>query len=120
MCYIADDDVKRIVKDVSKLDIVVYDKQFKDGSGTAMTYVPDGYVAIIPEGPLGNTWYGTTPEEADLRDSENVKVAIVNTGVAITQIVDEHPVNVNTLASEIVLPSYERMDECYLLKVTNP
>ena len=45
------------------------------------------------------------------------QVAIVNTGVAITQIIDPHPVNVNTFASEIVLPSYERMDEVVLLKV---
>ena len=26
----------------------------------------DGYVAMIPAGDLGGTWYGTTPEEADL------------------------------------------------------
>jgi hypothetical protein len=44
-------------------------------------------------------------------------VQIVDTGVALTQIVDAHPVNVNTFASEIVLPSYERMDEVALLKV---
>ena len=53
-------------------------------------------------------------EEADLRE----KCAIVNTGVAITQIKDEHPVNLNTFASEIVLPSFERMDDIAVLKVT--
>ena len=39
------------------------------------------------------------------------------TGIAVTQIVDPHPVNLNTFASEIVLPSYERMDEVAVLKV---
>jgi hypothetical protein len=39
--------------------------------------------------------------------------------VAITQILDEHPVNLNTFASEIVLPSYERMSEVALLKVVS-
>ena len=45
------------------------------------------------------------------------QVQIVETGIAVTQIVDPHPVNLNTFASEIVLPSYERMDEVAVLKV---
>ena len=42
---------------------------------------------------------------------------LVNTGVAITRIIEEHPVNTNIFASEIVLPSYERMDEVAVIKV---
>ena len=41
----------------------------------------------------------------------------MNNGIALTQIVDTHPVNINTFASEIVLPSYERMNEVALIKV---
>lgn len=116
--YISDADVKAVIKDVTGFDIYVYDKQYKDESKVAHSFVPDDYVAVIPEGPIGNTWYGTTPEEADLRGgASKAQVALVNTGVAITQILDEHPVNLNTFASEIVLPSYERMNECALLKV---
>ena len=37
--------------------------------------------------------------------------------MAITRIIESHPVNINTPASEIVLPSYERMDEVAVLKV---
>ena len=44
-------------------------------------------------------------------------VEIVDTGVAVTQIVEPHPVNVNTLVSEIILPSYEQMDKVAVLKV---
>ena len=44
-------------------------------------------------------------------------VSIVENGIAITQEVTINPVNVNTFASEIVLPSFERMDEVALLKV---
>lgn len=117
--YISDGDVKRVFADTNGIAFIVYDKQYKNESGTAAKFVPDGYVAILPEGALGSTWYGTTPEEADLRGgASDAKVAIVNTGVAITQIVDTHPVNINTFASEIVLPSYERMNEVALLKVT--
>jgi len=117
--YISDADVAQIVKDLLGIDIAVYDKRYKNESGVSAKFVPDYYVALVPgDGTLGNTWYGTTPEEADLRGgASNAQVAIVNTGVAVTQIIDSHPVNVNTFASEIVLPSFERMDSCALLKV---
>lgn len=118
VAYISDGDVKQIVKDLLGITVVVYDKQYKNESGTAAKFAPDDYVALVPDGALGRLWYGTTPEEADLLGKQSdAKVAIVNTGVAITQIIDPHPVNVNTFASEIVLPSWERMDECALIKV---
>ena len=83
-----------------------------------MKYYPDGYVTLLPAHPLGNTWYGTTPEEFDLM-SGNVaaSVSIVNTGVAVTTIKEAHPVNVQTIVSEIVLPSFEKMDDIYVIKV---
>lgn len=119
--YLTDGDIRAVFADTNGVQFVVYDKQYKDESGVAHKFVPDGYVAFIPDGPLGSTWYGTTPEEADLRGgASKAQVAIVNTGVAVTQILDEHPVNLNTFASEIVLPSYERMTEVALLKVVNP
>ena len=117
MGYLTDAEVKSVVEGTSGLQIAVYDKQFKDEDGVAHAFVPDGYVSLIPAGNLGNTWYGTTPEEADLRGSSDAEVSIVNTGVAITRIVEPHPVNINTFASEIVLPSFERMDEVAVLKV---
>lgn len=115
--YLTDAEVKAIVEATSGLRIAVYDKQFRDESKTAKKFVPDGYVALLPDGPVGSTWYGTTPEEADLRGSSSADVSIVNTGVAITRVVESHPVNTNIFASEIVLPSYERMDEVACLKV---
>lgn len=115
--YITDALAAAFVKDLLDLNIAVYDKQYKNESGTAGQFVPDGYVSMIPDGALGNTWYGTTPEEADLMASKTAEVALVNTGVAVTRIVEPQPVNVNIIASEIVLPSFERMNECGLLKV---
>ena len=115
--YLTDAEVAAVVRGTSGLNIVVYDKQYKDESGVAHAFVPNGYVALVPAGNLGSTWYGTTPEEADLIGSSAAEVAIVNTGVALTRIVEPHPVNINLFASEIVLPSYERMDEVALLKV---
>lgn len=115
--YLTDDEVKNVVGGTSRIQIAIYDKQYKDESGIAHAFVPDGYVAMIPAGDLGSTWYGTTPEEADLIASPTAEVELVNTGVAITRIIEEHPVNTNIFASEIVLPSYERMDEVAVIKV---
>ena len=115
--YLTDAEAKAVVQGTSGLQVAVYDKQYKDESGVAHSFVPDGYVCLIPSGNLGDTWYGTTPEEADLQGSNSAEVSIVNTGVAISREIQNHPVNINTFASEIVLPSFERMDSVGVLKV---
>ena len=116
--YLTDAQIITVLKDALGLaGIIVYDKQYKDEDGVTHKFVPDYYVAVLPNGTLGNTWRGTTPEEADLMGSGEADVAVVNNGIAITQILDTHPVNLNTFASEIVLPSYERMNEVAVLKV---
>lgn len=117
--YLTDAEVKAVVADTLGVQIVIYDKVYRDEDKVAHKFVPDGRVSLIPAGPLGNTWYGTTPEEADLYGNPAASVAIVNTGVAITRIVDTHPVNLNTFASEIVLPSFERIDEVGILVVVS-
>lgn len=115
--YLTDAEVKAVVEATAGARIAIYDKQYRDESKVAHKFVPDGYVCLIPDGNLGSTWYGTTPEEADLQGSSSAEVSIINTGVAITREIQNHPVNINTFASEIVLPSYERMDEVAVLKV---
>ena len=116
--YLTDAQIVSVLKDALGLTgVVVYDKKYVDESGNTHKFVPDNYVAVIPDGALGNTWRGTTPEEADLIGNTQADVAVVENGIAITQILDPHPVNLNTFASEIVLPSYERMDEVALIKV---
>ena len=109
--------LKNVVSSLLGINIVVYDKQYKDENGTAKKFMPDDAVVLIPRGPLGSTWRGTTPEEADLLNGSTADVAIVNDGIAIARIITPHPVNVEIYASEIVLPSFERMDEVMVLKV---
>lgn len=77
---------------------------------------PDGVVSLIPAtGTLGSTWYGTTPEEADLMAQADVDVRIVNTGVAITSHIKYHPVNIETIVSQIVLPSFEGVERVHII-----
>ena len=100
------------------LSVAIYNKKYRDESGALQNFFPDDYFTLIPEGNLGNTFYGTTPEESDLLTGQSVAdVSIVNTGVAITTIKEPHPVNVETIVSEIVLPSFETIDNIFAAKV---
>ena len=81
--YLTENEVKAVVESTSGLRIAIYDKQYRDESKVAHSFVPNGYVCLIPDGTLGGTWYGTTPEEADLRGASSAEVSIVNTGLPL-------------------------------------
>lgn len=109
--------IKQYIEEELNVNIVIYNKQFKDETGTAKKFYPDNIIMMLPEGQLGTTWYGTTPEERKLTANPTADVSIVNTGVAVAVTVTNDPVNTKTTVSEIVLPSFERMNECYALEV---
>lgn len=109
---------KAYVETETVLTIMTYDKMFKNEEQVDTKFYPDNYVTLLPGYSLGNTWYGTTPEEFDLMTGNtDASVSIVNTGVAVTTYKEPHPVNVVTVVSEIVLPSFERMSDVYVIKV---
>lgn len=110
--------VQAYVEEELGIKIVTYNKKFKDEAGTEHAFYPDNIVMMLPNGALGSSWYGTTPEEADLIGGQTgADVSIVNTGVAVTVHQTTHPVNTETIVSEIVLPSFERMNETCALEV---
>lgn len=109
--------VKSFVEEELSIQIIIYNKQFKDETGTAKKFYPDNIVMMLPNGALGSTWYGVTPEERSLAGSGEAKVSLVNTGVAVAVTTTSDPVNTKTTVSEIVLPSFERMDECYAIEI---
>lgn len=117
VAYLRANDVRSVIDDANGIDFIIYDKKYRDEDRVTHKFVPDGYVCLIPDGTLGQTYYGTTPEEADLRGVGGAEVSIVNTGVAITRIIEPHPVNINIFASEIVLPTFPRMDDMLVMKV---
>lgn len=109
--------IKEFVEEELGVQIIVYNKQYRNENGVAQKFYADNIIAMLPSGAIGSTWYGTTPEEADLQDNTSADVAIVNTGIAITTSRTSDPVNVQIKASEIVLPSWENADNCYFLQV---
>lgn len=116
--FMTDNRVKEIFANELGITILVYTKQYKDETGSTKKFYPDGMVTLLPEGTLGSTWKGVTPEERTLAGAGNgAKVVVVDNGTAVTVVVSDDPVQTKTKVSEIVLPSFERMDETYMIKV---
>ena len=116
--FIEESDVKKFIRESEslKLEILVYDKLFIDDSGAEKTFIPDGMVALLPgKTALGSTKYGKTPEERS-GDLSIGNLSIVNTGVAVYTYTTPHPIVTQCIVSEIVLPTFERMDDTYAIK----
>ena len=101
------------------LEVVVNKKRYIDESGNTQSFMPEHTFVLFPEGDLGRTWFGTTPEESDLLASSAANVSIVDTGVAVTTVQKTDPVNVETKVTMICLPSFETADQVYIMD-TNP
>lgn len=99
------------------LNVAIYNKRYKDEAGTVHKFMPNDTFVLMPEGALGNTWFGTTPEEADLMGSSAANVSITDTGVAVTTIRKTDPVNVETKVSQIILPSFEEADHVLIADI---
>ena len=112
---ITTDVARRYIESETKVKIVVNDNVYVDEQGASHKYIPDDTIVFMPDGILGYTNLGTTPEESDLINNLNANVSIVNEGVAVTtsQMVD--PVNVDTKVSMIALPSFEEADKVVIV-----
>ena len=118
--YKTDAAVKTAIREATGLDVLVYDKSYKGADGNAVNFYPDDQVTLIPEGNLGKTFFGTTPEMRSARQVANVDVSVIDTGISVaTKPSYGPPYKFETTASEIVLPSYERMDETFVIKVAS-
>lgn len=117
--YATQPEVLNVIKAYNETDIIVYDGKFTDEDGNVRKFIPDGYVAYLPNDgvALGNTWYARTPEMVDAESFNGGEVAVVDEGISIITYTDEHPVTTNIIASEIVLPSFERIDDFACIKV---
>lgn len=113
------DQVKQFIYDYTGVLVEVYDKVYaSEAGGAGQPYFPADVFTLIPEGPLGNTWYGTTPEQADLMSGKvDADVGIVGSGVAVTVTRETDPVNVNIKVSAVLLPSFPAIGGCFIADV---
>lgn len=109
--------VQQYVEEELNIKLIIYTKKYKDETGTTKKFYPDNIIMLLPSDALGKTHYGTTPEERTLSARADANVSIVNTGVAVAVTITDDPVTTKTTVSEIVLPSFEGMDDCYAVEV---
>lgn len=117
---VTDQQVKTYVESMTGIKIQVYEKMYNGlDNKPAYFYPTRGNATFLTDGTCGKTWYGTTPEEADLMSGNTLAdVRIVNTGVAVSTEKIALPVNIVNWVSEIVLPSFENMDSVFNIKYT--
>lgn len=116
--YIDDEIVAEVFRRKTGLTPIIYDKQYIGYDGQPANFYPDNYVTVIGAETLGDTVFGTTPEERTLLGDAKADVAILDRGVAVAvQTTYGPPVATATTVSQVVLPSYEMMDAVYVIKV---
>ncbi|GAA0076187.1 major capsid protein [Clostridium sp. CTA-5] len=77
-------------------------------------YYENGKITLMSGATLGDTVYGTTPEEYDKQSgSGKLDTTMVGTGVAVTTMVKEDPVTVDTKVSVMPIVSFDRADEVF-------
>lgn len=117
--YLSTPKLRDYLMEELELEVVVYSKKYKNESGVSTPYVPADTFVLLPPGTLGNTWFGTTPEESDLMASSTVEnVSVVDTGVAVTTMKQADPVNVETKITQICLPDFPVADQIIIADVT--
>lgn len=115
--FISDAKIKQFIADELGIQIAINDKRYKDETDAVQRYVADDIFVMFPSGKLGNTWFGTTPEESDLMTSGVANVTITDTGVAVTTMTKADPVNVETKVTMICLPDFPTADQIYIIDV---
>lgn len=112
---LSDATLRQHIMDDLSLSVSVYDKRYSEDGNNSVKYIPDDTFILIPDGTLGNTVFGVTPEESDLLSSNVANVRIVDMGVAVTTIKKADPVNVETKVSMVCLISFPSANEIYIL-----
>lgn len=113
----SDQEVKDFIKGKTGISLAVVSGTYKLEDGSSQPYMAQNKFTMIPDGTLGNTYYGTTPEEADKLFGSGLNCAIVRTGIAITTMRKDDPVTVETKVSQLGMPSFERANECFFSTV---
>lgn len=113
-----DNQLRQYIEDQVGIRVMVNDKRYANESGTATPYMPANTFVLFPDGDLGKTWFGTTPAESDLMTGSIANVSITDTGVAVTTVKHADPVQVETIVSQICLPSFEQADQIFILDTT--
>lgn len=117
----SDDEVRNYIEKKAGVRFVVLDQVYKkarDFNGADVRFYPEDRYTIVPNTYLGESLYGTTPEEADLlgKQSQASSCELTSKGVAVTTWREVDPVNVNVKVSQVCAPTCPNIDKIYIVK----
>lgn len=120
--YPTDADRKAYIEQKSQVSIIIAEDEYvkaRDKSKTLVPYYPQDRYTLLSTLDLGETVYGTTPEEADLigGGSNVLSGEVLENGITVTTWKETDPVCVAVKVSEVVLPSCPEIDKIYIVKV---
>lgn len=98
--------------------IEVNDDVYTTEDGGVHNFFVDDVISFFPEGNLGYTHFGVTPEESDLINSQVANVSLIDNAIAVTTSKLVDPVNVETKVSMVAMPSFEKANEVFVVDVS--
>lgn len=116
---VTDSLIKQFLLDMLDITVEIVNGTYIDEAGSTQSFYTDTQITLLPPtGAIGRTVYGTTPEEADKQyGAGTLDTEIVRTGIAITTMPKSDPVTVETKVSMLMLPSFDRIDECFFATI---
>jgi hypothetical protein len=114
------DMLNQLLSSMDLPQIATYDSQYRtqgnDGKYIVKRYFEDGKIVLLPDGKLGDTVYGLTAEEIELRGKSDTKIE--SFGNIVAEIYStKDPVARWTKAVATCLPSFPYADQIYIAKV---
>lgn len=114
MPYITEAMVVNLIKDLTGVTVIAYDRKYTDYKGEVKPFYPENMFTLLPDMPLGQTVYGTTTEEDML---EAHRFYVVNNGITITFHEEVDPIVHKIYATQLVLPKFQNLKNIFVLKV---
>ncbi|AZV57931.1 major capsid protein [Clostridium sp. AWRP] len=114
------DMLNQLLSSMDLPQIATYDSQYRtqgnDGKYIVKRYFEDGKFVLLPDSKLGDTVYGLTAEEIELRGRNDTKIE--SFGNIVAEIYStKDPVARWTKAVATCLPSFPYADQIYIAKV---
>ncbi len=101
--------------------IAIYDKKYRiqdsKGKYSAKRFLPENAFVMMPEGKMGDTFYGVTAEELELRRNSDVEISEVGK-IIVCQYNTIDPVAKWIKAVATALPSFPYADQVFVATIS--
>lgn len=94
----------------------MYRKQVKDGKYTSHRFLPENAFIMMPDGKLGDTFYGITAEELALRKNPEVDITAVG-NIVLCHYATNEPVAKWIKAVATAMPSFPYADQVFVATI---